>query len=207
MDSVGNEATSACFIFLCCIVPTEARLLRSFNGRLPFRGAPFLFWHVSKVCPNSLNWLFIIWTGLYCLQVSLWPMCWECRCCSEIRMDEEVAACITLHPGFEAMCLNPFVSSDSQPYRQQYGERAQENRIHYFCCIPLFIALTCCWKMFSLVLFRCERKNIKIYRFDQENLCTMFKTCFWFVQKLVYWLVYYSTPVIMLTDLVVNYSQ
>lgn len=67
-----------------------------------------------------------------------------------------------------------------------------------------FIALTCCWKMFSLVLFRCERKNIKIYRFDQENLCTMFKTCFWFVQKLVYWLVYYSTPVIMLTDIVVT---
>lgn len=45
-------------------------------------------------------------------------------------MDEEGAACITLHPGFEAMCLNPlFLQTAYYMYRQQYGGRAQENRI------------------------------------------------------------------------------
>ncbi|PIK43233.1 hypothetical protein BSL78_19924 [Apostichopus japonicus] len=60
----------------------------------------------------------------------------ECRCCREIGkvrnvMDEEGATCITLHPGFEAVCLNPWVLQTAYyVYRQQYGGRAQENSIH-----------------------------------------------------------------------------
>ncbi|XP_071828109.1 uncharacterized protein [Apostichopus japonicus] len=71
-----------------------------------------------------------------CGQCAVMPTARECRCCREIEkvrnvMDEEGAACITLHPGFEAVCLNPWVLQTAyNVYRQQYGGRAQENSIH-----------------------------------------------------------------------------
>ena len=56
----------------------------------------------------------------------------ECRCCSEInqvmakRLAEDVG-CITLHPGFQAVCLNPWVLQTAYfTYRQQYGGSAVE---------------------------------------------------------------------------------
>ncbi|XP_071831609.1 uncharacterized protein [Apostichopus japonicus] len=71
----------------------------------------------------------------HCGQCAVMPTARECRCCSEIDqvrtvMDEEGAACITLHPGFEAVCLNSWVLQTAYyVYRQQYGGRAQENSI------------------------------------------------------------------------------
>ncbi|PIK35598.1 hypothetical protein BSL78_27578 [Apostichopus japonicus] len=47
----------------------------------------------------------------HCGHCVVMPTARECRCCREIGkvrnvMDEEGATCITLHPGFEAVCLN-----------------------------------------------------------------------------------------------------
>ncbi|XP_071831904.1 uncharacterized protein [Apostichopus japonicus] len=63
------------------------------------------------------------------------PTARECRCCREIEkvrnVMDEGATCITLHPGFEAVCLNPWVQQTAYyVYRQQYGGRAHENSIH-----------------------------------------------------------------------------
>ena len=59
----------------------------------------------------------------------------ECLCCSEItemmnkRSTEEVG-CITLHPGFQSVCLNTWVLQTAYySYRQQYGENAIEGAI------------------------------------------------------------------------------
>ena len=56
------------------------------------------------------------------------PTAIECLCCSEItemmnkRSTEEVG-CITLHPGFQSVCLNTWVLQTAYySYRQQYGE-------------------------------------------------------------------------------------
>ncbi|XP_071837202.1 uncharacterized protein [Apostichopus japonicus] len=71
----------------------------------------------------------------HCGQCAVMPTARECRCCREIEkvrnvMDEEGAACITLHPGFEAVCLNPWVLQTAYyVYRQQYGDHAQEKSI------------------------------------------------------------------------------
>ncbi|XP_071810726.1 uncharacterized protein [Apostichopus japonicus] len=55
------------------------------------------------------------------------------------------AACITLHPGFEAVCLNPWVLQIAYyVYRQQYGGRAQENSIHEHTAYRQLVRV--CWQ-------------------------------------------------------------
>ncbi|XP_071852982.1 uncharacterized protein [Apostichopus japonicus] len=84
-------------------------------------------------CPSEVPLFYF--DMCHCGQCAVMPTARECRCCSEIDkirtlMDEEGAACITLHPGIEAVCLNSSVLQTSYyVYRQQYGGRAQENSI------------------------------------------------------------------------------
>uniref|UniRef100_T1ILK0 Uncharacterized protein n=1 Tax=Strigamia maritima TaxID=126957 RepID=T1ILK0_STRMM len=60
----------------------------------------------------------------------------ECKCCLEIskledKCKEENISCITNHPGFEGVCLNPWVLQTAyRGYRQQYGESAVEGTLN-----------------------------------------------------------------------------
>jgi len=63
----------------------------------------------------------------------------ECRCCSEVKQIREkcteaagdmVSPCITKHPGFDAVALNPWVLQAAyNGYRQQYGDM-QQHAVH-----------------------------------------------------------------------------
>nr|XP_054763270.1 uncharacterized protein LOC129269815 [Lytechinus pictus] len=64
------------------------------------------------------------------------PRVVESYCCKEVAqvvamMDQYTAAelnCITEHPGFEGVCLNPWVLDTAYlGYRQQYGDRARHD--------------------------------------------------------------------------------
>ena len=68
----------------------------------------------------------------------------ECLCCSEIaqvmakRSSEEVE-CITLHPGFQTVCLDPWVLQTAYySYRQQYGENAVEGALNEYVIATYF---------------------------------------------------------------------
>ena len=56
----------------------------------------------------------------------------ECVCCKEIpqmvnKITIEEVGCITLHPGFQSVCLNQWVLEAAYySYRQHYGEHAIE---------------------------------------------------------------------------------
>lgn len=63
------------------------------------------------------------------------PTARECLCCREIHkviqvMDENPelnCTCICEHPGFHALCLNPYVLQVAYyQYRQNYGERPEQ---------------------------------------------------------------------------------
>ncbi|XP_060564870.1 P2X purinoceptor 7-like [Ruditapes philippinarum] len=70
----------------------------------------------------------------------------ECRCCCRVtrvsdKMDEHKTetgqglSCITAHPGFSTVCLDRYVLETAYlQYRQQYGERDEEdiNRRHRY---------------------------------------------------------------------------
>ena len=62
----------------------------------------------------------------------------ECVCCSEIsqvveKKSSEGVECITQHPGFQSVCLNPWVLQTAYySYRQQYGESAVEGAINEY---------------------------------------------------------------------------
>ena len=61
----------------------------------------------------------------------------ESLCCKEIAQTSNMltadgvnVGCITLHPGFAGVCLNPWVLQTAYfDYRQQYGENAIEGEI------------------------------------------------------------------------------
>lgn len=53
----------------------------------------------------------------------------ECVCCKELERvatlmeEEDVQTCITDHPGFQSVCLDPWVLRTAYyAYRQQHGE-------------------------------------------------------------------------------------
>ena len=65
----------------------------------------------------------------------------ECVCCQEVEKVKEKLdlqavegnepTCITLHPGFAAVCLNIYVLQTAwYQYRQQYGTKAYEGPEH-----------------------------------------------------------------------------
>uniref|UniRef100_T1JEN2 P2X purinoreceptor 7 intracellular domain-containing protein n=1 Tax=Strigamia maritima TaxID=126957 RepID=T1JEN2_STRMM len=60
----------------------------------------------------------------------------ECKCCLEIskledKCKEENISCITNNPGFEGVCLNPWVLQTAyRGYRQQIGESAVEGTLN-----------------------------------------------------------------------------
>ena len=60
----------------------------------------------------------------------------ECICCNEILKirskikENENIKCITQHPGFEGVCLNPWVLETAYySYRQQYSGAAIEGAL------------------------------------------------------------------------------
>ena len=60
----------------------------------------------------------------------------ECRCCSEVvqvmaKRSAEGVGCIILHPGFQSVCLNPWVLQTAYfTYHQQYGASAVEGALN-----------------------------------------------------------------------------
>ena len=63
----------------------------------------------------------------------------------------EVMGCIILHPGFQNVCLNPWVLETAYySYRQHYGANAVEGAINKFSqlcfkvyCLPAFVTACC----------------------------------------------------------------
>ena len=66
------------------------------------------------------------------------PLAVECICCCEVeRIQQKIQEgpsqvdCITLHEGFDAVCLNVWVLQAAYfQYRQHYGNNAQQRPIH-----------------------------------------------------------------------------
>lgn len=67
-----------------------------------------------------------------CNHCVIMPTGIECVCCREItqmvnKKSPEGVECITLHPGFQSVCLDPWVLETAYySYRQHYGENAVE---------------------------------------------------------------------------------
>ncbi len=64
------------------------------------------------------------------------PTGMECRCCREItemmnKISSQGVQCITLHPGFQTVCLDPWVLQTAYySYKHQYGVNAIEGALN-----------------------------------------------------------------------------
>ena len=62
----------------------------------------------------------------------------ECVCCSEItqvmaKRSSAGVGCIILHPGFQSVCLDPWVLQTAYySYRQHYGAHAVEGALNEY---------------------------------------------------------------------------
>lgn len=53
--------------------------------------------------------------------------CWEIQRVCDVREEHEGLQCITNHPGFQTVCLDPYVLQVTYyQYRQQYEERPEQ---------------------------------------------------------------------------------
>ena len=70
-----------------------------------------------------------------CGRCEIMPTRQECVCCCDIvevqlkkETTDEAIQCITLHPGFEAVCLNVWVLQTAYyDYHQHYGNTMEES--------------------------------------------------------------------------------
>lgn len=126
-----------------------------------------------------------------CSFCQILPLAKECVCCQEIpeichRMEEGITLlkmkngmeCITNHPGFNAVCLDPFSLQVAWlSYKQQYGGNQFEGPIHAkYRHIAYRQLVRWCWeylgKDFRVVLPSCAVSCIRAHfppPGDEEN--------------------------------------